>query len=161
MRRQLHRKWAILTQSTAGFLKVVSPLFHRHCQDKENAPLFGGSVTVRNTINTFPYMWSLRSQMLILQPRLQIRPQKLTHSLCKQWSLSVSSGERAGRLETTSNTTKAVWIHECEENTESQMKSDTVQIPPWQRCSHVLSGAKSAPSERSATGRQKWSEIQL
>lgn len=145
------------------FLKgyVPAQMFHRRCQDKEQAPLFGESVTARNTINTFPYVWSLNSEMLILQPRLQIRPQKLTRRLSKQRSLSVCSGEDAGRLETMSNKTKLVWIHGCEENTEGQMKSDTLQIPPWQRRSHVLSGTASAPSERPATGRQKWSEIQL
>lgn len=55
-------------------------------------------------INILLYVRSLNSKTLILQPLLQIHPQKLTHRVCKQRSLSVCSGEHTGRLETSSNT---------------------------------------------------------
>lgn len=81
-------------------------LLHRHSQDKENVCPFGESVTVSSTINILLYVRSLNSKTLILQPVLQIHPQKLTHTVCKQRSLSVCSGGHRGRLETNSNTNR-------------------------------------------------------
>lgn len=65
---------------TAGLvLKVVSQLTCYTVTDETKKPLlYLMTGAVRKTISTFPYVWSLNSKMLILQPRLQIHPQKLT-----------------------------------------------------------------------------------
>lgn len=162
VRCQLKSQWT--TWDKPGLvLKGWVPvhMFQRHSQDKENVCPFSESVTVSSMINILLYVRSLNIKMLILQPLLQIHPQKLTHTVCKQRSLSVCSLEHTGRLETKSNTTDSLWIPGCKENTKSQMKSDSVQIPPWQWCSQVQPGTLSAPLRRAATERQKRSEIQL
>lgn len=151
-----------LSQTKAGFKgRVPTHMFQWHSQGKENVCLFRESVTVSSMINILLYVRSLNIKMLILQPLLQIHPQKLTYTVCKQRSLSVCSSEHTGRLETKSNRRDPLWTPGRKGNTKSQMKSDSVQIPPWQWRSQVQPGTLSAPLRSPATERQKWSEMQL
>lgn len=115
-------------------LKVESQLtrFTNTIKTKKNDSPFSESVTVRSMIISLPYVRSLNSKMLILQPLLQIHPQKLTRTVSanKDHCQFVQRNTR-GDWKQNQIQPKPVWIPRCKENTKSQMNSDTVQIPPW------------------------------
>lgn len=71
------KKTKEVSDSRAGF-KGCEPTHTLHChwQDKQTTPVFNDWHSEEN--DTFPYAWSLNSKMLILQPWLQIHPQKST-----------------------------------------------------------------------------------
>lgn len=150
-----------VSDSRAGF-KGCEPTHTLHChwQDKQTTPVFNDWHSEENERH-LP-LCVISQQQNVNPPTLASNPPtEVDPRLCKQSWLSFCSGEHEGRLETTSNMTEPVWIPGCKENTESQMKSDTVQIPPWQQRLNVLSGTLSAVFERSAARRQKRWEIQL